>query len=180
MQLNEKMDEGDLLLQEEHAIQRGECAPALQARLAAAGSALLVETLAGLEAGTLVPRPQDHAKASYAPLLRTADGEIDPRMTARAIEGRVRGFDPWPGVWLRRERKRLRLVEVRALPGSVAEPPGSVLALTAEGLIVACGEGTRLGLLRVQPEGRRVLSVRDAINGRQIAPGDRLTSCRSD
>ena len=71
----------------------------------------------------------------------------------------------------------MRFVEALAVPGKVDDEPGRVLEMTADGLIVACGEGTRLRLLRVQPEGRRALPVRDAINGRQIAPGDLLTAC---
>jgi methionyl-tRNA formyltransferase len=177
MRLNERMDEGDILLQREIAVGEGEHAPALQARLADAGCVLLVETLARLEAGTVESRPQDPAGASYAPMLTAADGEIEPSLDARAIEGRVRGFDPWPGVWVRRGERRLRLVEAVALSGEVAEEPGRVLELTPEGLVIACGAGSRLALRRVQPEGRRVLEVRDAVNGRQIAPGDLLTKC---
>jgi methionyl-tRNA formyltransferase len=177
MRLNERMDEGDLLLQQAMAIESGEHAPALQTRLADVGSSLLVETLRRLERGTVEPRPQDAEGASYAPMLSPADGEIDPNLPARSIEGRVRGFDPWPGVWVLREGRRLRLVDAVALSGTVAEDPGRVVELTPEGLIVACGGGSRLALRRVQPEGRRVLEVRDAINGRQIAPGDLLGRC---
>lgn len=178
MRLNEKMDEGDLLLQRDVAVEEREHAPALQTRLASVGSALLLETLAGLERGTLESRAQDHSAATYAPMLSAADGEIEFSLPARAVEGRVRGFDPWPGVWVHRGEKRLRLTEAVALPGKVAEEAGRVLELTPEGLVVACGGGSRLGLLRVQPEGRRVLEVRDAVNGRQIAPGDLLTAIR--
>jgi methionyl-tRNA formyltransferase len=177
MHLNEKMDEGDILLQQEIAVESGEHAPALQSRLAAAGSALLLETLTGLDAGTVVPRAQDHSAASYAPMLSAADGAVGFDLQARAIEGAVRGFDPWPGVWVCRGGKRIRIIDAVALPGKVADEPGRVLELTDEGLIVACGGGSRLGLRRVQPEGRRVLEVRDAVNGRQIAPGDLLARC---
>jgi len=111
-------------------------------------------------------------------MLAATDGEIEFGLQARAIEGRVRGFDPWPGVWVSRGGRRLRFVEAVALPGEVSEEPGRVLELTADGLIVACGGGSRLGLRRVQPEGRRVLAVRDAVNGRQIVPGDLLSCCR--
>jgi methionyl-tRNA formyltransferase len=177
MRLNEKMDEGDILLQQEFAVESGEHAPALQSRMAGAGSALLLETLSRLEAGTVEPRPQNHTAASYAPMLAVTDGAVEPDLPARAIEGRVRGFDPWPGVWVCRGGKRLRIIEAVALPGEVADEPGRVLELTQEGLIVACGAGSRLALRRVQPEGRRVLEVRDAVNGRQIAPGDLLERC---
>ena len=125
-----------------------------------------------LQAGTLAPRPQEHAAATLAPLLSRADGEIAPDLGAREIEGRVRGFDPWPGVWLSRAGKRLRLVEVRASQGSEPDsPPGSLIELTREGLVMACGRGTRLLLVGIQPEGRRVLGARDAVNGRHLQRG---------
>jgi methionyl-tRNA formyltransferase len=175
MHMNERMDEGDILLQQEVAIARDEHAPALEQRLARVGSALLVETLRRQEAGELIPRAQEHAKATLAPLLSRADGEITPELSAAEIEGRVRGFDPWPGVWLLRAGKRLRLVEVRALEGTVPdEPAGSLVELTREGLLMACGHGTRLLLLRVQPAGGKPLAARDAVNGRHVRVGDRL------
>lgn len=178
MKLNEAMDEGDILLQQEVAIGANDHSPALQERLSEVGSPLLVESLARLEAGTIEPRPQDPVKASLAPLLSPADGAIRLELTAREIAGRVRGFDPWPGVWVRRGDKRVRIVEALELPGDGPEDPGRVLELTPEGLILACGKGSRLALRRVQPQGGRVLGVRDAVNGRQILPGDRLEACR--
>jgi methionyl-tRNA formyltransferase len=175
MLMNERMDEGDILLQREVAIAAAEHAPALQERLAAIGAELLLETLSGLQSGSIEPRPQDHALATMAPIIEKSDGEIDPGLHAREIEGRVRGFDPWPGVWLRRSGKRLRLVEGRALDTTPREEPaGRIAELTAEGLVMVCGEGSSLLLTKVQPEGRRALSARDAVNGRQIQVGDRL------
>jgi methionyl-tRNA formyltransferase len=179
MLMNEKMDEGDILMQLEVPVAPGEHAPALQERLAVIGAELLLETLSGLENDSLTPRPQDHACATMAPMLQKSDGEIDPGMHAREIEGRVRGFDPWPGVWLRRSGKRLRIVEARVVdPPQRTEPPGLVVELTPEGLLMVCGEGSCLLLTEVQPEGRRALSARDAVNGRQIQVGDRLEQAR--
>jgi methionyl-tRNA formyltransferase len=175
MQMNERMDEGDLLLQAEVPVAEGEHAPALERRLAGVGAALLLETLRGLESGSIQPVPQDHGNATLAPLLTRSDGEIDPALTAGEIEGRVRGFDPWPGVWMASSGRRLRLIEVRVLePAEATEPPGSITEFTRDGLVMICGGGTRLALIRIQPEGRRVLTARDAVNGRQLQPGDRL------
>ncbi len=175
MLMNERMDEGDILLAREVPIEPGEHAPSLQERLSHVGAELMLETLEQLRAGTLRPRPQEHAAATLAPLLRRVDGEIDPGMSASAIEGRVRGLDPWPGVWVRRAGTRLRLVGVRAFDGPVeSAPPGTLLELREEGMVMACGRGTGLLLLAVQPEGKRVLGIRDAVNGRQLAVGDRL------
>jgi len=175
MLMNERMDEGDLLLARKVPIEDGEHAPALAARLALQGAALLVETVGALGRGELLPEPQNHDEATLAPMLRREDGQIDPGLDAAEIERRVRGFDPWPGVWLSRDGRRLRLNDVRALGEEpVNAPPGRLLELRADGMVMACGGGSRLLLRNVQPEGKRPLAARDAVNGRQIAPGDRL------
>jgi len=173
--MNERMDEGDLLREREVVVEPGEHAPGLAARLAGIGAELVLETLAGLSDRTISPRPQDPAQASYAPILARKDGFIDLSMTASQIEGRIRGFDPWPGVWLRRGATRLRLVRAHALEeGDDRATVGTVEELRGESVALACGSGTRLLLHEVQPAGRRVMSARDALNGRQLELGDRL------
>lgn len=173
--LDEGLDTGDLLGQRRVAIAPGEHSPALLARLAVEGAALLVETLSGLAAGSIVPKPQDHARATAAPILTREDGRWDPAWTARVLEGRVRGFDPWPGVWAARAGKRLRIAGAteRAVAGS-AEDPGTVLSSDATGLTVACAGGTVAIIESVQPEGGRTMSAREAVNGRLLCPGDRI------
>lgn len=181
MRLDEGMDTGPVLLRREVAIAPGEHAPALQERLAAVGARLLVETLAGLADGTLAGTPQDHAAATAAPLLSRADGEIDPGLTAREIEGRVRGFDPWPGVWLAADGQRVRLVDVVALADERdAAAPGTVLGVDGDALRLACGGGTVLAIRRAQPAGRRAITGRDLVNGRVVAPGSRLRRVDGD
>jgi methionyl-tRNA formyltransferase len=179
MLMNERMDEGDILLQRELAIAPGEHAPTLQERLSALGAELLLETLRGMRAGSIEPRPQQHDAATLAPMISKEDGEIEPGLTAREIEGRIRGFDPWPGVWLRRGRRRLRIVDGHALDLQPREEQeGSVVDLTPEGLVMVCGGGSCLLLTAIQPEGKRVLTARDAVNGRQLQVGDRLERTR--
>lgn len=180
MQLDEGLDTGDVLLARDVRIEPGEHAPALAARLAGFGADLLRETLDALADGVLEPVAQDPVRATHAPILEKADGEIDPSLPARAIEGRVRGFDPWPGVWLSRGGVRVRLLEARALPDERAgAPPGTVLGLGDGAVRIACGEDTVLGVGRIQASGRKAADARDAINGRQLVPGDRLTAIPS-
>ena len=176
MQLDAGMDEGDVLRQLAVPVEPDEHAPSLGRRLAALGAPLLVDTLCAARDGRLEPRPQDHASATYAPILTPADGELDPTWRASEVEGRVRGFDPWPGVWARRGETRLRLVRARALddPADAADAPGTVVAPDRRRLAMVCAERTLVELLEIQPAGRRALSAADARNGRQLAPGDRL------
>jgi len=175
MRMSERLDEGDILLQETVAIEADEHAPELAERMAHSGARLLVETLRRLQEGSLAPRPQSAAEASHAPLLTRADGEVDFTLPARLIEGRVRGFDPWPGVWVLVGGRRIRIRRARAVPGATSTAPaGTVVGFERDALQVACAGGTLLDILVVQPESGREVTARDARNGRVLAPGDRL------
>lgn len=173
--LDEGLDTGDTLMSRRISIESEEHAPALLARLAVEGAALLVETLAGLATGTVRPVPQDPGRATLAPILTRKDGHWDPAWSARELEGRVRGFDPWPGVWALHRGKRFRIGAARALPGMTAgTASGSLLAMGDDGLQLACAGGTVAAVASVQPEGGRAMSAREAVNGRLLQPGDRL------
>src|SRR5881397_1199859 len=99
MLMDEGMDTGAILLQEPVAIQPEDTADSLAARLAEVGGRLLIETIRRLKDGTVVPRPQDHAQATLAPLLKKEDGLIDWKLAAVEIGNRVRGLSPWPGAY---------------------------------------------------------------------------------
>jgi methionyl-tRNA formyltransferase len=178
MLMNERLDEGDILLQREVPVLPDEHAPALTERLAGIGASLLVETLGEMEDGRLSPRPQDPLLATYAPRLLATDGVADFSLEAGALEGRVRAFDPWPGVWALARGRRVRIVAARAIDTVSDMPPGSVLEFREDAVRIACGGGTVLAVFRLQAEGRGVLTAREAVNGRYLAPGERLTSAR--
>ncbi len=173
MQLDEGLDTGPILLARATPIGPEETAGELQERLAALGATLLLETLAGLAADRLQPRPQDHARATLAPILRKEDGRVDWRLTAREVGWRVRGFHPWPGMtatWQGRGLKLLRVAEALPGPGE----PGQVLAVEAQGVLVGCGGGSRLRLVEVQPESRRAMPAGAWAAGARVRPGDRF------
>src|SRR6201992_2235241 len=109
MRIDAGLDTGDILLQQELAIETEDTAETLAPRLAAAGAGLLVETLRGLEAGTIQPRPQDNAESSLAPILKKEDGLADFSQPASAIVNRIRGFQPWPGVYTKFRGKNLQI-----------------------------------------------------------------------
>jgi methionyl-tRNA formyltransferase len=188
MLIDEGMDTGPILKSARTTIGDDETAPELEPRLARLGAALLLETLLGLVDGSLVPVPQDPAQATYAPILKKEDGVIDWTLPASAIAGRVRGFQPWPGSTTSFEGRPLKLLRVRPEPPVPAEPgmaapekdapgttrPGTVIAIDRDSIVVACGEGTRLPLLVVQPESRRAMSGAAFAAGARLRPGARL------
>jgi methionyl-tRNA formyltransferase len=176
MRLDEGLDTGPILLQRELAIGSEETARELSVRLARVGAALLIETLARLARGDLVPTPQDPALATLAPLLRKQDGQLDWALPAPEIARRVRGFDPWPGVTATLEGRAVKLLRARAAeaaPEAEAEP-GTVLAADASGMIVACGGATALRILEVQPESRHPMPASAFAAGARLRPGARF------
>ncbi len=173
MRIDAGLDTGDILLQRATPIQEEETAVELRARLAVMGAELLVETLGGLEAGVIVPRPQDHSQATLAPMLRKEDGRIDWNWTATQIANRVRAFVPWPGAysWLR--GKLLHIWRARPSGAAGVGPPGALLA-GKERLWVTCGGDSTLEILELQLEGRRRLSAAEFLRGIRLAENERL------
>ncbi|MGY1779559.1 methionyl-tRNA formyltransferase [Geodermatophilus sp. SYSU D01036] len=144
----------------------------LLGRLAVSGARLLVATLDGIAAGTLVPRPQPAEGVSLAPRIETADARVDWELPAHVVDRRVRGVTPAPGAWTTWRGDRLRLGPVEPLPTALALAPGEVSA-GPSGVVVGTGRGSvRLG--EVQPAGKRVLPAADWARGARPAPGERF------
>jgi methionyl-tRNA formyltransferase len=170
MRISKAMDAGDIYLSSETPIRPGETASDLNRRLAPVGARLLLRTLAGLETGAVRPIPQDHQAATRAPLLRREDGLIDWSLPARSIHDRLRGFDPWPGVYTFFRGNRLRIWAARVRPdGGIA--PGQLRVEDGQ-LVVGCGRG-RLALDEVQLAGRKRVSAMDFARGFRVA-GDEV------
>lgn len=181
MRIDAGMDTGDMLLQREIEIASNETAPELAARLSEVGAPLMLETLHGLAAGTIAPKPQNHAEASYAPMLRKEDGRIDWKQPATEIYNRMRGFAPWPGayttfrgqtchVWGEPASKE----KGAASPsGSGETAPGTLFSQRNE-LLVRCGDATLLSVSAVKLEDRRRVKAGDFANGARLKPGERF------
>ena len=171
MRIDAGLDTGDILLQKEFPIAPEDTSETLAPRLAAGGADLMIETLQGLYAGTISPRPQDHAQATLAPTLKKEDGRIDFHRGAEEIWNRVRGFQPWPGAFTSFRGKSLNVWEVKLAKAQTT--PGE-LTLENTRLIVGCGDASALELLTVQPEGKRPMSARDFIHGYKPRIGELL------
>jgi methionyl-tRNA formyltransferase len=171
MRIDTGLDTGDILLQKEIPIAPTDTAETLAPTLAGIGADLILETLRGLQVGTMKPHPQDHEKATLAPILKKEDGRIDFRLTAQEICNRLRGFQPWPGAFTTFRKKNLSIWA--AVPSS--KPiPSSQLLVEQDGLFVGCGGATALQLLEVQMEGKKRMSSRDFVNGFHLRDGELL------
>ena len=176
MLLDEGMDSGPVLAQEEEPIAAHDTAVSLGERLAERGAALLEETLGRWLAGEIEPRPQDDAEATICKLVKKQDGEIEWSESAAGIERKLRAYTPWPGVATAFEGRRLGLTRARPVPGGGGEP-GRVVVLDGDPhrVGVVTGEGV-LEVLAVKPEGRREMTVMEFLAGRPGFVGARLPS----
>lgn len=174
MQMDVGLDTGPMLKWDTLEIGTQETAVELTPRLAELGARLLVATLADLERGALTPTPQDHARATYAPILKREDGLVDWQMTAAQIANRQRGFTPFPGCYTFLDDLRLELVRVATESLTGGHEPGSVCDVTKESFAVACGGRTALRVTEVQPAGKRPMAVRDFLNGVRLQSGVRF------
>jgi len=171
MMIDEGLDTGPTLLARATPIGADETAPELETRLARMGAALLLETIDGLVNGSVQPRPQDHERATLAPIIQKEDGRVDWHQPARAIECRLRGFHPWPGTTAQASGRALKILRAKALAEGGAEPPGTIVSIDRDGIIVACGTASRLRLIEVQPESRKAMSAAAFAAGARLVPG---------
>ena len=176
MLLEEGLDTGPILLQQEMAIGPEQNAAELFDVLAQAGAPLMVSTLAGLSGGEIHPKPQNHERATLAPLLDREDGRMDfAARTAVELKNRWRGFQPWPGAFTALDGRKLIvhcMDAVEAAEDLVAEP-GTTRVLDHR-LLVACAQNTWLELVEIQLEGKKRLGAAEFLRGIQLAAGTRL------
>ncbi|ODS53251.1 MAG: methionyl-tRNA formyltransferase [Acidobacteria bacterium SCN 69-37] len=169
------LDAGAMLATAATLIDPDETSMALEARLATMGATRLVEVLDRLARGPVTETPQDEARVTYAHRLERADGDLDWARPAREVHDRIRGLHPWPHAAARLGDRRVLLIESRvAHETPTDQEPGTVIVSGADGLVVATAPGA-VRLLRLQPEGRPVMAVRDFLNGRPVHVGDRFT-----
>jgi len=172
MRIDAGLDTGDILLQHEMAIAPEDTAETLAPKLARMGAELMLETLRGLESGEVKARPQDHALATLAPILKKEDGRMDFSRTASELLNRMRGFRPWPGAFTTFRTKNLQVQRAEAArAGGLA---AGTVAVEGTHLIAGCGQDTALRLIEVQPDGKRRMTAQEFINGYHPKAGERL------
>ena len=173
MKIDAGLDTGDILQQQEIPITSNDTAETLAPKLASVGAELMVETLRGLQAGSIHPRPQDQTLATLAPILKKGDGLIDFSCPATEILNRMRGFQPWPGACTKFRGKNLQVWKASALDRKLKS---SELKVEDDRLFVGCGQGGAIELLELQLEGKKRTSAADFIRGYRPAPGEKLGS----
>lgn len=165
MQLDAGMDTGPVIDAVTVPIEQNDTGGALTARLASVGAELLAGSLPRWLAGDLAPSQQDDAVATRAPRLQPSDARLAPGVAAADLHNAVRAYNPRPGAWLDTEDGRLGVLVTTLLD----EPGEPGLITGGDTVSLGTPEGT-LGLLRVQPAGKRPMAASDWMNGRRNAP----------
>jgi methionyl-tRNA formyltransferase len=176
MQMDEGLDTGPMLLKEDLCLAAEETTASLHDRLAAMGARLIVETLELAACGGLHPVPQPAEGVTYAHKIDKAESPLDWTQPATVLARRIRAFDPFPGATCRHGDEVIKVWKATVVQGDAnGAPPGSVLAISAAGVDVACGEGV-LRVQQMQRPGGRRLSASAVAQSLTVVPGDRLAS----
>ncbi len=182
MAITPELDAGDIILQERHPIGPADTAGEVSARLSAAGAQLLLQAVDRIAGGKESRRPQDAARATYAPPLTPDEARLDWSGDAVKLCNRIRGLNPLPGAYTTYRGKRLKIWRAVpaadpaacALPRTAVLPPGCIAGVEGGRLVVACGGGTFMELLELQPAGKRRIAAADFCCGYRLCVGTRL------
>jgi methionyl-tRNA formyltransferase len=175
MLMDEGMDTGAMLLQEELEILPDDTAGTLAPRLAELGGRLLVDTITQLKAGTLTPKKQDDGLATMAPLLKKEDGLIDWTMKATVLANRVRGLSPWPGAYTCLGEERWNIWKAVSHVDTMTDKPGTIITVNKQAILVATGDGL-LDIREIQTANSKRMSMAQFLAGHHVTVGMRLGS----
>lgn len=174
MYMDKGMDTGDIILTAVTTITPEMVTGELHDKLMHQGAELLMDTVEQLANGRALRRKQDSDQATYAPLLQRATERIDWSQSAQDIHNKVRGLNPWPGAFCRREKMLLKVWHTQVVDNTTLGQPGVIVACSEQGFIVQTGAGL-LHLIEVQPESKRKMAAQECVCGYCIRPGDKLS-----
>jgi methionyl-tRNA formyltransferase len=174
--MDEGLDTGDIIMEEEVNVRADETAGTLFDRLAEVGASLCVRTMEAIEAGTAQYTPQDHAAATHTAKIKKELGDIDWSDDAAHIECLIRGLDPWPSAYTSLSGRTLKIwraeVVATASAGTTVSA-GTICGVEKNRILVQTGNGI-LGITEVQPEGKKRMVVSSFLNGNPVAVGTKF------
>ena len=168
MLMDKGIDTGDILLKRVINLAVDETAGSLFDKLMVLGAETILETLEGLENGSITPEKQGESPTDYAKMLTKAMGLIDFTRTAAELDCFIRGMNPWPSAYTVLDGKTLKIWKAKPVDGNGGA--GSVLSVGKDSFIVCCGENA-LEILEVQLEGKKRMSAGDFLKGTHLEPG---------
>lgn len=168
MKMVKGLDRGDMLLQRCCPITEETTAASLHDDLAEIGQEALVTVLNDLPSYLAQAQEQDRALSCYAYKVKKQEGLIDWHKPANMIDRQIRALTPWPGCYTKNQNQQVVYVrQAHVLDKMAHDCSGTIIGLDKRGADVATGEGV-LRLEKLQKPGKKVLSVQDLLNGRQL------------
>ncbi|MCI6240776.1 MAG: methionyl-tRNA formyltransferase [Clostridium sp.] len=186
MYMEKGLDTGDMIEKAEVPITGEDTGASLHDKLAEAGAALILTTLAKLEAGTVTRTKQDDAQSCYAAMLTKELGRMDFTRPAVELERLIRGLNPWPCAYTTIDGKNVKLYKAEVINVDaqmrqtlqekseqiLAFAPGEIVEVAKKYFVIACGEGA-LRVRNLQPEGKKAMDTSAYLNGNPLKPGMR-------
>lgn len=173
MQMDEGLDTGDMLLKAVVPLEKEETGGSLFDKLSSTGAGLLLETLAGLEKGTILPEKQGESPTAYAKMLKKEMGLIDWTKSAEELERLVRGLNPWPSAYSHLNGKTLKIWQAEVEERDSENEPGTVVFVSKDGFGVQTGKGI-LKIRELQLEGKKRMDAGAFLRGYQMEEGMKL------
>jgi len=175
MWMDEGLDTGDVLLQDELTIVSDETGGSLHDRLANLAPDTLERALAFILEDDAPHIPQDNSLATHSRKLEREHGRLDWSSSAESLERLIRAYTPWPGTFTTLKMPdgqslQLKVHSAQVVPDAEACPVGGTVLGADGAFLVDCGTGV-LELLEVQLEGRKRLPAAEFLRGHAIEPG---------
>ncbi len=161
--LDEELDHGPILAQQDVLIKPADTFPSLVERMSEMSAVLLLKILPDYASGKLKPKEQVHSKASSTKIITKADGKINWEDTVEQIYNQFRAYTPWPGIWTTWQNQTFKILECLPSPTKSIETKKSGTIL--ENGLVVCRNNTLLELKQVQLAGKKPADIKSFING---------------
>ena len=168
MYMDVGLDTGDMIYSEKITIGENETVGEVWDRLATLGGKLLVKTLCDIEKGTAPRTKQDETLSTYAAKIDREERKIDFSLDGKAVHNKIRGMSPFPAAHGILDGTPTKLYDSEYVNISHEKPCGSIISLSNDGVVIACGCGA-VKVKTLKPDGSKALKVSDMINGRKIS-----------
>ncbi len=172
MQMVEKMDAGDMIVQAELPITKTDTVGSVYDKMKEVGAKTLIATIPQIFSGNYQKTPQDESKVTYSPNITREQEKIDFTQSVEQVYNQIRGLNPWPVAYFLHKEKRYKVYVSEMLLESHDYPAGKIISVTNEGIKIACNQGI-INITELQPAGKKRLKVEDYINGKvELVAGD--------
>ncbi|UQS85324.1 methionyl-tRNA formyltransferase [Apilactobacillus apisilvae] len=165
MYMVKKMDAGDVLSQSAINIESDDDTASIFEKLSKLGSQLLLKTLPKVIDGSVKPLTQDESKVVFSPTIKRSEEKLDFSQSAFLIDCKVRALRPDPSAYTILNGKRTKVWVTKPLEQKTDLNPGEVVTKNKKHLLIACGNGTVISILELQPAGKPKQNISSYING---------------